>query len=109
MEGMLPSITPTELYEELLSSTPPTVIDVREDHELAISYLDGCVHIPLAELPGRLEGLNKDAKLVVLCRVGGRSAQATSYMIQRGFTNVRNLTDGINGWARTVDQTMSLY
>jgi len=106
---MLPSITPTELHDELLGPTPPTVIDVRESHELAISSLEGSIHIPLSELTGKLGGLHKDDKFVILCRVGGRSAQATAYMMQRGFTNVRNLTDGINGWARTVDRSMSEY
>ncbi len=106
---MLPSITPQELALELKGEHPPTIIDVRECHELEISSLPGVIHIPLASLPGSLESFNKDANLVVMCRVGGRSGQAVSYMMNHGFTHVRNLTDGINGWARTVDPTMAEY
>jgi adenylyltransferase/sulfurtransferase len=106
---MLPAITPAELNDELKSPNPPTVIDVREPHELAISALDGTINIPLGQLPAHLTSLDKNADLVIMCRVGGRSAQATSYMIKQGFLHVRNLTDGINGWARAVDRTMKEY
>ena len=106
---MIPSITPTELNAELQGSNPPTIVDVREAYELEISALPNAVHIPLGQLPGRLDELDREADLVILCRVGGRSAQATNYLIQNGFTKVRNMTSGINGWAKTVDPTMREY
>jgi adenylyltransferase/sulfurtransferase len=106
---MIPSISPKELHAELRGQNPPTIIDVREAYELKISTLKNTVHIPLAQLPGHVEELTKDKKYVVMCRVGGRSAQATSYLIQAGFANVRNLTTGINGWAKTVDTSMQEY
>jgi rhodanese-related sulfurtransferase len=106
---MIPTITPTELHAELHGPNPPTMIDVREAYELTVSSLPGAIHIPLGQLPGHLDELDKDGNLVIMCRVGGRSAQATSYLLQKGFTNVRNLESGINGWARTVDTSMSEY
>ena len=106
---MIPSITPTELNAELQSSNPPTIVDVREAYELEISALPNAIHIPLGQLPARLNELDRESDLVILCRVGGRSAQATNYLIQNGFTKVRNMTSGINGWAKTVDPTMREY
>ena len=98
-----------ELAVELKGSNSPTIIDVREAYELGISCLPHVIHIPLSQLPGKLGGLNKDGNYVILCRIGGRSAQATSYLLQNGFTNVRNITSGINGWADTVDPTLEKY
>jgi rhodanese-related sulfurtransferase len=105
----IPEITPIELAAELEGENPPVVIDVREVHELEISSLPGAVHIPLGELVERLPTLDKEANIVVLCRVGGRSGQAVAYMRQVGFARVRNLATGINGWARTVDPSMPQY
>jgi len=106
---MIPSITPKELHTELRGAQPPTILDVREPYELKVSFLRGSVHIPLGELHERLEELDKEVNWVVLCRVGGRSAKATLFLMEHGFTHVRNLTTGINGWVKTVDQSMSEY
>ncbi|MDR3687940.1 MAG: rhodanese-like domain-containing protein [Fimbriimonas sp.] len=106
---MLPSLSPVELQAELQGPNPPTVIDVREAHELEIASLKGAIHIPLGQVPEKVGDLNKDGNYVIMCRGGTRSAQAATYMLQQGFTHVRNLTSGINGWARTVDPSMSEY
>jgi len=106
---MIPTITPIELHSELKGPNPPTIIDVREAHELELSALPGAIHIPLGSLPGHLDEFELDTDFVILCRSGMRSAQATLFMLQHGFTRVRNVESGINGWARTVDSSMSEY
>ena len=106
---MIPSISPQELRDELTGPNPPAVIDVREAHELEISALAGVVHIPLGDLPGCMDQLPKDGNYVVMCRVGGRSAHATMFLLGNGFSKVRNMTSGINGWARTVDRSLPEY
>ena len=75
-----------------------TVLDVREPVEWQYAHIDGAVHIPLAELPQRIEELPADRQLVVVCKVGGRSAQATAFLRARGFEAV-NLTGGMIDWA----------
>ena len=106
---MIPSITPAELHAELRGANPPTIVDVREPYELRVSSLPGAIHIPLAELLDRMDSLDRNADLVIMCRVGGRSAHAVGILQQLGFTKVRNLTSGINGWAKTVDTSMPEY
>lgn len=85
------------------------MVDVREDHELAVSRLPNAVHVPMGEVPGRLAELDRNRPLVVLCRSGGRSGQVVQYLQQQGFEDVYNLAGGINEWAETLDPTLTVY
>lgn len=76
----------------------PTVLDVREDDEWAAGHIEGAVHIPLVEVPGRLPELPSAAQLIVICRSGGRSARATAYLQQLGIEAV-NLGGGMQAWS----------
>ncbi len=102
-------ISPQELAELLLGSTPPKVLDVREPHELEISSIQGVVNIPLGQLASRLSELDSAQEMVVMCRSGVRSAQALDLLSSAGFRKVKNLRGGINAWAREVDQRVKVY
>lgn len=107
---MVPEIDVQSLRAELDGSNPPRLLDVREPDELLVSRLpDEVLNVPLSTLPGALEGLDPDARYVVVCRVGGRSAQATQFLLGQGFRDVRNLTGGMNAYARKVDPTLPEY
>ena len=105
----IPEISPLELAVELQSESPPQLLDVREAFELDISRLENVKHIPMDDLPYRLEELDHNADWVIVCRTGNRSGTITHYMLQNGFRNVRNLRSGMNGWADTVDPTVRKY
>ncbi|CAN5241053.1 rhodanese-like domain-containing protein [soil metagenome] len=72
------------------------VLDVREQVEWDHGHIEGAVHVPLMELPDRVGELSHDQTLVV-CKVGGRSAQATGWLTQQGF-DVVNLDGGMLDW-----------
>ena len=72
------------------------VVDVREPVEWAAGHIDGALHIPLSELPARVSDL-PDAQTLVVCKVGGRSAQAVAYLAQQGY-DVVNLDGGMLDW-----------
>ena len=72
------------------------VLDVREDVEWAHGHIDGATHIPLMDLPQRLADVPLGQVLVV-CRVGGRSAQAAAYLQHQG-RDVVNLDGGMLDW-----------
>ncbi len=105
----LPEVTPEELRAALASPDPPMLVDVREPEERAISNIAGSTGIPKAELPERVDELTRARSVVVYCRSGGRSADATRTLIGLGFTNVRSLKGGINAWAETVDPSLPTY
>lgn len=86
-----------------------TVLDVREDWELATCALPGAFHIPLGALPQRAGELPRDGRLVVMCHHGGRSRRAMEWLRQNGFPQALNLAGGINAWAERVDPEMPTY
>jgi rhodanese-related sulfurtransferase len=73
------------------------VLDVREPDEWQAGHIDGALHIPLRDLPGRLSDVPQGQTLVV-CKVGGRSSQAAAYLLQQGH-DVVNLDGGMLDWA----------
>ncbi len=105
----LPEITAVELRDALAGSDPPLLVDVREPEERAISQIEGSVLIPKGELPHRVDELTRARSLVLYCRSGSRSADATRTLLELGFTNVRNLRGGVNAWAQQVDPSLPVY
>jgi rhodanese-related sulfurtransferase len=84
----------------------PFLLDVREPWEFDAPYgrhAPGAHLIPLAQLPSRLGELpeNRDDELLVICKSGGRSAQAAAYLIHQGYRRVFNVATGIDGWVNS--------
>ena len=75
------------------------IIDVREMVEIAQGTIPSAEPIPLATLPVRMNELNRQQKLVIICRSGARSAQACQFLQQQGYDNVYNLRGGMIGWS----------
>ena len=97
-------ITPQELSQRLTNGEELVLIDVREPYEWEAGHLDAATHIPLAQVPQRLADIPKDKEVVMICRSGGRSGRAQEYLMQQhGYTRVKNLIGGMQGWARDVD------
>ena len=105
----LPKVTVEELASEIASPEPPFLLDVREPAEWAIVHLPGAHLIPRLELPDRLGEITQAGRVVVYCKTGQRSAQATKLLVDLGFRNVRNLTGGIEAYSRRVDPSLPRY
>jgi rhodanese-related sulfurtransferase len=73
-----------------------TVLDVREPLEWVHGHIEGAVHIPLSSLPVRHAEL-PEARLLVVCKIGGRSARAVAWLQQQGHDAV-NLDGGMLDW-----------
>lgn len=73
------------------------VLDVREQNEWDEGHIDGALHIPLMELPARLDDVPADQPVVCVCHSGARSAQATVYLNRNGREAV-NLAGGMEAW-----------
>jgi rhodanese-related sulfurtransferase len=110
--GALPgyrSMRPVELSERLASGDRLQVIDVREPMEVGIASLAGAVSIPLSTLPERIGEIDRDNPVVVLCHHGIRSASACAWLVREGFTDVANLSGGIDAWSTDVDPAVPRY
>lgn len=105
----VPEVSVEELKAMRDRGDPFVLVDVRQPHEHAISDLSGSVKIPLATLPAGYTRLSPDDDIVVYCRVGGRSAQAVAFLLERGYAKARNLVGGINLWAERIDPSLPRY
>jgi len=103
------TISPKELKTRLDTSDKPVLLDVREEWEYSLAKLDGSILIPLGTLPQSLAQLNRDSEIIAICHHGMRSADATNFLLQQGFQNVKNLVGGINAWSIQVDGTVPRY
>jgi len=72
------------------------VLDVRDPAEWQHGHVEGAVHLPLSLLPLRHTEL-PGAQMLVVCRVGGRSAQAVAWLQRQGHDAV-NLSGGLVEW-----------
>ncbi len=96
--------------KKLLAEQPDVVlVDVRENEELENGVIEGVIHIPMGQIPERIDELNPKLKTVVICRTGNRSRKVTQYMVSHGFIDVSNMSEGMNGWAREIDTSMTVY
>jgi adenylyltransferase/sulfurtransferase len=85
------------------------LIDVREPHEFQIANLGGEL-IPLAQIGNSTDRIDREKKVVIHCKLGGRSAKAVQLLAeQHGFTNLYNLKGGIIAWAKELDPEMATY
>lgn len=73
------------------------ILDVREDYEWVAGHAEGALHIPLDQLPGRLEELDPDEDLYVICRTGGRSFRAAQWLVAQGYSAF-NVAGGMDQW-----------
>jgi adenylyltransferase/sulfurtransferase len=106
---MIDHITPTELKARLDAGERPAILDVREGWELEIARLEAATHIPMNEIPERLQELDPARELIVMCRSGARSLRVAEYLAGQGFGRVANLSGGILAWGEDIDPTLRAY
>jgi rhodanese-related sulfurtransferase len=89
-------ITVQELKERLQNGEKLNIIDVREPYEYE-EFNIGATLIPLGDLQGKLDELDGwiNEEVIIHCKSGARSAAAKAFMVQNGFTNVKNLIGGM--------------
>jgi rhodanese-related sulfurtransferase len=111
VNGMPPKeMTPREFLERRAGGAEMTLLDVREDWETALAPVPtDIVHIPMGQIPDRLEELDPRRETVVICRSGGRSLQVAHFLAAQGFASVSNLAGGILAWSRDLDPRIPQY
>jgi rhodanese-related sulfurtransferase len=75
------------------------LLDVRELDEWSAGHAPEAVHVPMMEIPGRIEEIPREGEVVVVCRVGSRSGQVVAFLRHNGFENVVNLDGGMASWS----------
>jgi len=103
------AISPKELKTRLDKGDKLVLLDVRENWEYSLAKIGGSILVPLGTLPQSLTQLNRDSEIIAICHHGMRSADATNFLVQQGFPNVKNLVGGIDAWSTQVDGTVPRY
>ncbi|OHU89885.1 rhodanese-like domain-containing protein [Mycobacterium talmoniae] len=75
-----------------------TLLDVREHDEWQRGHAPDALHIPMGEVPSRLDELDRDGQLYVICHVGGRSQRVAQFLHANGYPAV-NVSGGMLAWA----------
>ncbi|WP_284140554.1 MULTISPECIES: rhodanese-like domain-containing protein [unclassified Virgibacillus] len=96
------SISAEELAAKLKAGEKLSIIDVREDEEVAQGKIPGARHIPLGQIPDRLNEIEKDQHHYMVCRSGGRSSNACAFLLQHGY-DVTNMNGGMLAWEDEVE------
>ena len=101
-------ISVAELKARLDSGEKVFILDVREEGEYKFCNLGGFL-LPLRDLPNRVKELDPNQEMVVMCHSGARSARAVQFLRQAGFAGAKNLSGGIDRWAKEIDPGMPTY
>ena len=77
-----------------------TFLDVRDQQEVNLGRIPGAIHISRGTLETKAEGaLPRDARIVIYCGSGNRSALAADTLQQMGYGQVHSLAGGFRAWA----------
>lgn len=96
-----------ELKKRLKKKENITVLDVREPAEYAFARIPEAKNIPLGELESRIQELNREKEIYVICRTGNRSDRACQLLAKKGFPNVKNVIPGMSEWKGIIETQMN--
>lgn len=106
---MIEDLTPRDAAERLRDTEPPLLVDVRETWERDLASIPGSLHIPMNQLPARLDELSEEREIILHCHTGGRSLQAAMWLESQGYDRLANVDGGIDEWSQTVDPSIPRY
>ena len=102
-------ITVQELKAKIDAKEDFQFIDVREPHEAEIATL-GALLIPMGEILGKADQIDRENPVIIHCRSGARSGTIVQALeAQHGFKNLYNLKGGILAWSREIDPSIPQY
>lgn len=104
MEGLVDTIQWHEIDEIVKQGA--VLVDVRENIEREVGFIEGSIHIPLGELRNRLVELPKDKTIYLYCQVGIRGYNAARILMQNSF-NAKNLDGGFKTYESVFSNNQS--
>ncbi|MDE1161031.1 MAG: rhodanese-like domain-containing protein [Acidobacteriaceae bacterium] len=103
-------ITVDQLKAQLSSTTPPLLLDVREQWEYDTASIPGSKLMPMGEVPSRaFSELDEDQAIAVLCHHGARSLSVANWLQQQGFSRAQSVSGGIDLWSSVIDPSVPRY
>lgn len=97
MSEPLKEIKPSEVEALIRANPSVSILDVREDEEVAQGKIAEAKHIPMGEVPERLEEIEKNSEHIIVCRSGNRSGRVAEFLQSQGY-KVKNMAGGMLEW-----------
>ncbi len=92
-------VTAREVQDRLSHGDPIVLIDVREQNEWNLGHATPAQYIGRGVLESQIESrVPRDARVVLMCASGNRSALAASTLQDMGYTSVASLAGGYRDW-----------
>jgi sulfur-carrier protein adenylyltransferase/sulfurtransferase len=113
-QAEIPEMTVTELKQVIDSGvTDYVLLDVRNPNEYEIAKIPGSTLVPLPDIENgkgveRVRSLLNGHRLIVHCKMGGRSMKALGILKGAGIDGI-NVKGGIQAWSREVDASVPEY
>jgi rhodanese-related sulfurtransferase len=102
-------ITPQEVQERQERNEELTLLDVREPWERQAASITPSQHIAMADIPSRMQELDPEQHIVVVCHHGVRSLMVTDWLRKQGFDKVQSMSGGIERWSLEIDPKVPRY
>lgn len=102
-------ISPLELKQRQERNEELTVVDVREPWERQTAAITPSQHIPMAEIPLRVQELDPEHHIVVYCHHGVRSLSVTDWLRKQGYHKAQSMSGGIDQWSLQIDPKVPRY
>lgn len=113
MSQPIAQISVSDLAQKLADPQDLQLVDVREPFEVETASIPGFINLPLsqsAEWTGDIHArLDAEKETLVLCHHGMRSAQMCQWLQAQGFSNVKNISGGIDAYSAIVDPSVPKY
>lgn len=95
----IPQIAPIEVARKLEAGEGVTFLDIRMPWDYEAMHPKGAASLPINEIQARLDELDKNKSYVLSCYHGYSSQDATAYLLENGFTDVKSMMGGFSGWS----------
>lgn len=98
--GRIREVTPADVAGMRARGEKAVYLDVREPNEWNLGRIPGAVFLPRGNLESKVEdAVSRDAKVIVYCARGNRSALAADTLRQMGYEDVASMSGGFQQWA----------
>ncbi len=91
------TITPEELKKKLETGEKLELVDVREYDEVEQGMIPGAKHIPMGDIPAKLDQFDKNKEYIFICRSSARSGNVCQFLHNQGY-KVVNMVGGMMNW-----------
>lgn len=110
-EEAVPTVTVRETAAALGDMEPPLLVDVRGPEERGLAWIPEAVAIHLDDFRSgaAFDQLPRDRRILIHCKSGGRSAEATRLAMRAGFSDVASVEGGVVAWVREIDPSQAEY